>query len=399
MAPNRPNALDRILGRLDDLDATNLTSLVQRLARERRLLESVFNTIQDGILVIDARGTVHYANQASHAMIGLKPDDVGTAILWKIIPDLLRSLDHDPEELEGERDNRTVLTREMEIHYPESRFVRFYMVPIRAPLDGHTEESGFVVVLGDITQEKTSTEARIESERIASVVNLAAGVAHELGNPINSLGIHLQLIQRKVSRLADSPDSEKIRKSLEICQSELSRLDGIIEDFLQAVRPQPPDLIRLEPLQVVEEVVELLEGELTELNIELTVSVDKNPPSMLGDRNQIKQVLINLIQNAMEAIPAEKKGRIHVRFQSNAESLFIQIRDNGVGISEADLAKVFQPYFTTKHEGHGLGMMIVQRIVRDHGGQIGVDSREGEGTSITLQFPVQFRRARLLQDR
>jgi PAS domain S-box-containing protein len=386
--------LDKILGRLEDLDSVNLGILVQRLARERKLQETVFNTIQDGILVIDTDGIVQYANDAALGIIGLKQDEIGTTRLWKMVPDLARSID--PQSVDASRTAKPVLAREVELTYPERRFLRLYMVPIAAQV-GASDSGGYVVVLTDVTEDKVTLEERIETERIDSVMRLAAGVAHELGNPLNSLTIHLQLIKRQLDKLqndAESPASDSIAESLQICQGEVSRLDGIITHFLEAVRPQKPELNELNLLELVEEVLRVQEAELVDRKLEVNIEVNETPPAILGDRGQIKQVFFNVVKNAMEAMQAG--GELRIRTATDDEFLSLQFIDTGSGIAEADLAKVLQAYYTTKEEGHGLGMMIVQRIMRDHGGQIGIESCQGTGTVISLQFPLPHRRTRLL---
>ncbi len=394
MTKHRNSALDKILGRLDDLDSVNLTNLVQRLARERRLLETVINTMQDGILVIDENGIIQYANSVALRLIGLRGGSVGSAVLWKVVPDLARTVDFHYTEDGIDAPDR-VVSQEMELTYPERRYVRFYMVPLNERI-GSAQDRGYAVVLTDITEEKTSTQELIENEKINSIMNLAAGVAHELGNPLNSLTIHLQLMQRQTDTLKDDASAGKLKAQLEICCGEVARLDGIIEHFLEAVRPETPDLGDDFDLQAgLAEVLKVQGSELEDKEIEVDVEVTPNLPRIRADRNQIHQVLFNLIKNAMEAL--SPGGRIEIRSQSDAQTVSLFIIDNGPGIPPEVMPKVFQPYFTTKKEGHGLGMMIVQRIMRDHGGDIGIESRPGKGTRITLRFPRQDQRARMIE--
>ena len=242
----KTTGLDKILGQIDNLDSVNLSILVQRLARDRKLQETVFNTIQDGIIVIDSEGIVQYANKAAFDLIGLKEDAIGSTRLWRMVPDLTRSIDL--EGLDSTVQGSSVVSREIELSYPEYRYVRLYMVPIDAQVGQH--EKGAMIVLSDVTNEKMSMEARIESERIDSVMRLSAGVAHELGNPLNSLTIHLQLIERKLAKLKAETDVNGISESLTICQDEVKRLDGIITHFLQAVRPQKPDGAHYPPFEL-----------------------------------------------------------------------------------------------------------------------------------------------------
>lgn len=384
--------LDKILGRIDELDSVNLGVLVQRLARERKMQETVFNTIQDGILVIDSDGIVQYANEAAASIIGLKDGDIGVTRLWKMVPDLAQSMDR--ETVSGKLKAAPVLSREVELNYPEHRIVRLYMVPIDAQV-GHDGSGGYVIVISDITEDKVSMEELIESERTSSIVRLAAGVAHELGNPLNSLTIHLQLIERKLKKLALEEEGQKLSESLQVCQGEVKRLDGIITHFLEAVRPQKPELNELDLVGLVDEVLRVQEAELGDRKLDVNVEVDAELPAILGDRGQIKQVFFNLIKNAMESMVAG--GKLSIVARRDDDYVYMQFIDTGSGISDEDLSRVFQAYYTTKKEGHGLGMMIVQRIMREHGGHISLESRKDLGTVITLQFPQQHRRTRLLK--
>lgn len=177
--------------------------------------------------------------------------------------------------------------------------------------------------------------------------------------------------------------------------AEVERLDGIIRHFLEALRPQPPDLAEVDLLALLAEVLALRQQELENLGIRVEVEVVQAPPPVLGDRNQLKQVFFNLLKNAMEAM--ERGGRLRLEARVDDAWVQIAVADNGVGIAQADLPRVFQPYFSTKRGGHGLGMMIAQRIMRAHGGQISLESTVGRGTTVTLQFPLQNRRIRLLE--
>lgn len=388
MQSRRNSSLDRILGRVEDLDTTNLTILVQRLARERALLESIFNVVQEGIIVVDSAGRIDYANAAAARLIGLKPDAGSRQVIWKLVPDLAKCLHLNLAE---ESSAVRVVTREVEITYPERRFIRFYVVPFNTD---HQEER-FAMILSDITEEYLSLEERIESEKVSSIFMLAAGVAHEIGNPLNSLNIHLQLARRRIDRMPSGPDRDKLLETMDICSGEIQRLDGIIRNFLKAIRPTPPDLQPLDPIQVLTDVVEFQAGELQNHGIEVCLEIKDACPEILGDRNQLKQVFFNVIKNAMDAMSSG--GKLTISCRSDAESVYLYVADSGVGMDQDDLATLFHPYQSSKSNGHGLGMLIVQRIMREHGGQIGIDSKRGIGTVITLQFPRKNRRLRMIQ--
>ncbi len=396
MTLKKSTALESVLGRLDDLDSVNLTILVQRLARERHFLETVLEVIREGILVIDRLGTIEYANPAAVNLLGLPQKDIGRINLWRSVPNLVRTL-HLTRE--GEILETSGISREVEIDYPEARLVRFYIIPmVLAEESGSAEHDHplrYAVILSDITEERASTQRRIESEKVQSIVDLAAGVAHELGNPINSLTIHLQLMQRAAGKLEDDAATRKIRRSIDVCTAEVERLDGIITHFLEAVRPRPPDFSDVNLIELLEETLEFLRPELEGASISADIAWEEDVPVVHADRNQIKQVFFNIFKNARESMP--KGGAIKVRVKTDDEFVYLLIGDTGEGISEGDMTKIFQPYFSTKRTGTGLGMMICQRIMRNHGGQIGIDSRKDVGTLVTLQFPQKHRRVRLLE--
>ncbi len=385
----KESSLDRVLGRIESLDATNLTNLAQKLARERAYLETVFNTALEGILVVDEEGEVQYANESGKRMIGLSDNEIGTSLLWRLIPGLRASLGLE----EGEPLRDSISSRELELTYPEQRFVRIYFLPFKEPVG--QDEKQFVVMLSDITSEKISKDETIESEKIASILLLAAGVAHELGNPLNSLTIHLQLMERQINKLQASPGTEKLGSSLEVCRGEVERLDGIIKNFLEAIRPRDPDFQVLDLSLVLEEVLEVVGSELNDRGISVEVEVIAEAPIVRADRNQMKQVFFNLIKNAMEAM--KPGGALKIVSRSDEERIYLRFGDSGEGISQSDLSRVFQPYHTTKKSGSGLGLMIVQRIIRGHGGQVGIDSQEGVGTVVTLEMPKRNLKLRMLE--
>jgi two-component system, sporulation sensor kinase E len=386
----KTHPLDRVLGRLDNLDSVNLQNLVQRLARERNLLETVFNTIQEGILVITPFGVIEYGNAAAARLIGHPREQLEQALLWKLVPDLARALGVQPD---FPLETTSIRSQELEIHYPETRILRFSLLPFEGSLES-TPSPRLAVILTDITQERISTQEMLENEKVSSILLLAAGVAHELGNPLNSLTIHLQLLQRQLNRMKDNPATNKMAESVDICVSEVQRLDDIIKHFLEAIRPTRPDFSEVNLIELVEESLKVLELEISNRGLEVDIVLKEKLPPVMADRNQVKQAIFNVIKNAMEAMPVG--GQLQISSRCNDEFAVLQFADTGSGIQQQDLNHVFTPYFTTKKEGSGLGLMIIQRIMRDHGGQVGIDSKPGVGTIVSLQFPIQNRRVRLL---
>jgi two-component system, sporulation sensor kinase E len=384
MSRRRFSPLDRVLGRIDELDAQNLAILARRLERERDLMETVLDTLREGVIVLSHDSSIEYANTAAVRLLGVSEEAVNGSELRRVSPDIAKALDM-PVAVEA-------LTREVEVRYPESRVLRLHLTRVGGSQDA--ERARRVAVLSDITAERVQTEDRVESERIDSIVALAAGVAHEVGNPLNAIGIHLQLLQREAEKLGDSPAAEKVRNAAQVCRSEITRLDGIVRDFLGAVRHAPPDLVDADLVTVVAETMNLLKDQCGQLGIRVAVDVANDIPLIMADRNQVKQALFNVMKNALEAM--DRGGEIFIHLEADDEWVVLSVKDTGVGIPADKLTRVFDAYYTTKASGGGLGMLILLRILRAHGGTVDIQSTPNVGTTVTLRFPLKHRRVKTL---
>ncbi|HSH09241.1 MAG TPA: histidine kinase dimerization/phospho-acceptor domain-containing protein, partial [Oceanipulchritudo sp.] len=315
----RHDPLDSLIDRVDELDAASRANLIGRLARERHLFKMVMDTLREGVIVVEASGSVEYANPSSRDMLGISDRDIGKLSLWRAVPDLARTLKMSSKGFLLEAAN---VSRELELTYPSRRTVRLYLVPID---DNEYEVQilRYAVILSDITKDRAQTRQEIEDERVKSILELAAGVAHELGNPLNSLNIHLQVMRRQLAKLEDAVGVDKVCKSLEICTGEVERLDSIITHFLEAVRPRQPDLHDLNLIAPLEESIEFLGPELESAGIRVDIELDSSLPLIQGDRDQIKQVFFNIIKNARQAM--RSGGIIKIRAFGDDEFVYIQI--------------------------------------------------------------------------
>lgn len=361
----------------------NLLRKNKRLSRDLSRMETVFNAIRSAIVVCDCAGEIIFANSYAGDLLGIGAADVS---VYKLLPGM--------DEAVSDAARGSYALREFEISYPERKMLSAQIIPFDFG-DGGT----FALILNDVTREKLSTEERIESEKLSSLLNLASGVAHEIGNPLNSINIHLQLAMRRLKKLAEKLPGdgliEGVRESVEICSSEVSRLDSIIENFLKALRPMRPDMADCDPIKPLAETLKTLDAELENLGISVAVNVDAPLPTVYADANLLKQLYFNILHNAMEAMDAG--GDITVRALADDDFVKISFADTGCGIDEEGMSKLFQPYYTTKTDGHGLGMTIIQAIVRAHGGKIDVESGPDRGTTITVSFPRAHRRIRTLR--
>jgi len=379
---------DRLVARLDKLAPESLQAQMLRLAQERGFLETIFQTIQEGVIVIDNDGLLIYANRAAEKLAGFEFAKVkGRSVMrflrewdWEHLLDM-------PETADGWA---RMVTREIEVSYPERRFLSVYA----APLDEKgLVDKGVLVLLRDVTRDRRQEASAIESERSNAVKLLAAGVAHEIGNPLNALNIHLQLLERE---LRDVPGESRgeLENLVGVARVEVERLDTIITQFLRAIRPTKPVLTPERPTEVLQETLRLLATEFENRRIAVSVDIPGEMPTVHLDRSQIKQVFFNLIKNALDAMP--DGGTLKVVFTVGDVFVDIAFIDSGGGIKSEDMGRVFEPYQTTKAKGTGLGLMIVQRIVEEHGGEIELSSKPGEGTCFKIRLPRSERRVRLL---
>jgi two-component system, sporulation sensor kinase E len=412
MAAPKSSFLDKVLGRIGRLDGHGLQTVIQRLARERRFLETLFDTIEDGVLVVDEGGRILYFNQAVTRLLGLQRHESEGQPAARLFPELdwttLLAMDAGG----GQR----VARHEIEIAYPRPRHLSLYA----APLDGEAKgSSGLALIIHDATETRRKTFAAIENERIQALTLLAASVAHEIGNPLNALDIHLQLMERELKKLREvSADSDatqrrgrrrqvhpmpaslptdsllRLERYLAVAKGEVGRLDYIVREFLEAIRPSAPRLVPAGLNEVVRETIDLLRPEIENRGITIREKLPRHLPDAPIDAGQIKQALVNLVKNAIQAMT--KGGILTVETGQAAEGVWVLVKDTGGGIPQEQINRIFEPFFTTKKKGSGLGLMIVQRIVRDHGGRIELDSRVNEGTTFRIWLPLHEPQPRLL---
>ncbi|MDD5697694.1 MAG: ATP-binding protein [Victivallaceae bacterium] len=374
--------LDRFIERLDSIDANSLQAYILHLSREKGFFETIFNAIEEGILVIDRRLRIRYHNQAAKELLGL-PDDLENIRLAQFLQniDWYRILKQDEDEW-------TRMSRqEIEIMYPKHRYLQFYLVP-------HSEDAGFAtVILRDVTESRQRTMQELETETSNYVSMLAGEVAHEIGNPLNSLYLNLQLLNR-MFEADEPPNLEEAREMLHACRGEVERLDNIINQFLHAIRPGETAMVNLDLKEVIIDTLTFMQREIEARNISVKCSWPEILPKIYGDVGQLKQAFFNILRNAIQAMP--QGGKIDVNGFYDDDYVILEFIDSGDGISAHKLNRMFDPFKSFKKGGTGLGMMIIERVLRGHGAEMSVDTKEGEGTAIVVKFPRPGRRIRVL---
>ncbi len=376
--------LEKLVARLDRVVPGDVQQIVTRLIREKGFLEKVFEALHEGVIILDPKGVIGFLNHAACQFFGLDPEQA----TGKFISTQIRGLDWTVLGKPG----RTI-SRDLEVFYPENRYLNFYLAPIDGAEDDH-QPLGYVMLVRDLTSTRAEAEETLESERLNALTLLAAGVAHEIGNPLNSLDIHLQLLGRKLRKLPPG-DRGPLEENLTTARAEIQRLDLILKQFLHAVRPTAPLREKRDLHAILHETLRLLEPELASRKIAVQLDLADSLPPAFIDPGQFQQVFYNLIRNAFQAISSDL-GHITIRTRMNDFETIISIEDNGTGISPEHMGALFEPYRTTKSSGSGLGLLIVRRIIREHGGAIAIESEENQGTRVLINFPHKERPVRLL---
>src|SRR5438445_7202993 len=384
--------LEKLIERLGRIGPEEVQNYFLRLAQEKGFLETVFNAIQEGIIVTDSKGRITYLNNAVCELFGLHGSDA----IGKRLDECIRGLDWESLTQSG-----GPVSRDMEIFYPANRFINFYVVPLmiehrdsaaadalpgppRSAIAATGEQVGHAMILRDITESRRTTQQAMESERLNALTLLAAGVAHEIGNPLNSLHIHLQLMERKAQELEHNAKAE-LQQSIDVARSEVRRLDSIVTQFLRAIRPSQPRLHPENLNAIVEEAVRFFTPEIQDRDMVVEQELRADLPLLRLDRGQMKQAFYNVIKNSLEAM--KRHGTLRIRTDLDDTHVIVTFIDTGGGMSTENLSRVFEAYFTTKPSGTGLGLLIVRRIVREHGGELSIETTQGKGLTLRIRLP------------
>ena len=385
----------RAVDRLDKIDSAQLRELLRRLAADNDLLGMVLDSMARGIIVTDTDGRVLLVNRAAERLVPFRTSEYTQLCVWDVVSDteIAGFLRDTLQRQENARD------RDFTIGSGALRTLSFGVLPLVQ--EGHV--SGNLIYAEDVT-EKRAAEARLRrAESLASLATLTAGVAHEIKNPLGAISIHLQLIQRRLGTEQEGPGADtwsEVSEAVGVIEEEVERLNRIVVDYLFAVRPMNIDLTSEEMNEVLAELLRLLRPELEEAGIELRERLSKRLPRVLLDQRAMREALLNLIKNAIAAMVEDtSSGRprvLTVASSTDGETVTVRIGDTGPGIPQEIQGKIFEPYFTTRDFGSGLGLTLVYKIVKEHLGEIELDSKHGSGSTFSISIPIPQTEKRLL---
>lgn len=350
-----------------------INGMAKALSDARSLNENILASIADGVVAVDRDGIVTALNPAAEALYGT-PAEVAIGRSYRDL--FAASMSHSAlmETLES---GRAAIGVALEFRRDD----RLLELDVSSSVlrDGDGKPIGAVVVLKDVSERNRLMNQVMRADRLAGLGELTAGIAHEIRNPLTSIRGFLQYLSE-----CESP--EEWRRHGPIILREVDSLNHLVGELLAFGRPRPPQIDRIALDDLVREMAFLARGK-SEARIEVRIAPDL--PMLEGDRESLKQALLNLVINAIQAIPAA--GLVEVSAEVEDDHAVIRVRDDGVGIPPENIRKIFDPFFSTKASGTGLGLAMVHRIVDAHGGAISVESRPGVGTTIELRLPLTRR--------
>lgn len=401
---------DRFLSKIGKIDRSHIREYLAQTLSQKQFLETLFEHLDEGIIVTDSGLLVIHSNGIARRMLQWPPSKryLGEALPMLCpegeLRDVLHEMSSRPRLMEG---------REFPFGPKGDRRLVLKALPMDPPEEeeaGRKPEPMWVFLLQDVTERYRSLEEQARAQRLASLALLTAGIAHEIKNPLNSLNIHAEILlkQGQAAEEGEGLDAQKVSRAASVILEETQRLTEIVNVFIQSARPQGPILEKHSINRVLEDIVRVLEPECEQSGVTLRADLDPDLPLILLDIHLMFQALRNLVRNALEAHQESmKSGRgdeggeppgIFLRTRLSAGAITIDVADNGPGIPEDKLDKIFEPYFSTKFDGTGLGLMVVYRVVTEHQGLIHVDSRPGVGTRFRITLPLTERPLRLLEE-
>ena len=344
------------------------------LARIRTYTENVMESMADALISVDDDQKIVTCNRRAVEILGVAESDLKNREIREVLG---RDLG---EFLRRESPRGIIRDREIEVHHPLGK--RIPLSLSAAPLKDETgREMGSVLLLRDLREIRDLQEKVRRSERLASLGRLAAGVAHEIRNPLSSIRGFAQFFMQRFK------GQEKDQEYASTMVKEVDRLNRVITELLDFARPKEPHREPHSLEEILDHTLEVLKPELAKKKVGVEKKYERELPLARVDRDQLSQAFLNLLINSLESMEDGGEIRVEIR-RERQDSLRVSIGDTGKGIPSEDLEKVFEPFFSTKRKGTGLGLSIVHQILEGHGGEIQVESQEGEGTFFQITLPI-----------
>lgn len=359
-------------------EITDLCNLERRLAEQYKINSAIVNGSSHAFIGLDPEGKITSWNPAAEKIFGHPAYKVLGRPAAEILPELMSKIESQPPDS---------IEKEVEISCRQkdgcTLLVEVKSSKIYAQ-DG--TEIGTSLIVSDITEKHKLEEKVLQAERMAMVGQMASKVAHEIRNPLSSISLNSELLLDELETFKNA-DTQEARELLLSIASEIDRLVNLTEEYLNFSRLPRPKLQPVDVNDLVNELALFFSEELAQKHIRISTSLNRDLPSIHIDKAQLRRALINLIRNSKEAIPATG-GDIILSTEWVDSKVVITVKDTGEGISEQAMKSIFNPFFSTKSFGTGLGLPLARQIIEDHGGQIACQSKVGQGTIFTIMLPV-----------
>ncbi len=348
------------------------------LSRIKAFSDNVVENMPIGLIALDTESKIMSFNQAAEEFFDLTAADVMDREAGKVLPSIFTEL---IDEIKGSESGNSNIEREVEAELEDNRKASME-VSVSLLEDDDKSFLGYIILFRDLTEVQALKKEVERSRRLASIGRLAAGVAHEIRNPLSSIKGFATYFGE---RYKDVPEDKNIS---EIMVQEVERLNRVISQLLEFARPVNIRKEKISLGTLIHHSIRMIEKKAAEKEVDIILNLSEKTPEILVDPDRISQVLLNLYLNSLEAM--EKKGTLTINVNHDSESsrLILSVEDTGKGIEPRDLANVFDPYFTTRQSGTGLGLAIVHRVIESHNGEIRIESEPGKGTIVTICLPI-----------
>jgi PAS domain S-box-containing protein len=362
------------------------------LEEVKGLARNILQSIPTGVLTVNRSGVITAVNPTAEAVLKRS----GADLLGNSYESMFAEGETIRAVLEGALRHHQHVSQKDLPYESQDRTPHTIRVSTADLTGDDTEPSGVILQAQDVTDWLVLEQRVWVADKLAALHTLSAGVAHELRNPLSAMDLNLHLLEEELKERASLP--EKGARYLRVLNAECRRLTVILDNFMKFAHPRSVGLQEVNVFALIEHIMALMQFEAEERKIQLEQAVEEPLPSVLGDETAISQVLMNVIVNAFHAMPNGGLCRItaETRHVNSTRSLIVSVKDTGIGIKKEDLARVFEPFYTTKSNGTGLGLAIAYRITEDHGGTIQVSSTPGLGTTVVVTFPVTVEEAQPL---
>jgi len=354
-------------------DITERKQTQRKLQEKEQGYKSLVDHNPDAIFTLDFNGRMVDMNAATAKIMGFRQDELLQHSFFQHMNavDQEHASDLFQRSVSGESNSI-----ETAITHKDGKSVELNLKWV--PIIVNDKVDGVYGIAKDITERKRTEELLIKSEKLSVVGQLAAGVAHEIRNPLTSLRGFVQLLQMKTTQFEDY---------FQIMLTELDRINDIVSEFMVIAKPQAVKFEVKDILKIIQDVISLLESQAILSNIQIYSEFAQNIPHVKCQENQLKQVFINILKNAMESMPTG--GHIYIHVTVADDNLVIRFIDEGCGISEERIAMLGEPFYTTKEKGTGLGLMVCHKIMESHHGSLLIQSQLDLGTTVELTLPLE----------